>query len=389
MPFTVALVEHADIPTIATIQWAALRDNSLSQTLYPRGFTPELANFTRASYEKASTYPSVRMIKATDDESGQIVAFAKWIIYKHGRQGDDSTTESHGAGKGAHNGAEEGWRKGKVGPQQPPHCYTRVLDDWNRRITTMRKSVVENRRHFCQSAPEHSLSCYFACYSTNLCVLDILHTHPSQQGKGAGARLVEWGTDMADKEGVQCYVETPVVGYALFRQSGFRTVTEMRIDLGKYKDGFTEYKHVVMIRPPLGTLQSVQPPAVPPKSTKERQPDLTERESVWETVSEADMAESPTLQYTAEARMLEMRSSTSTGSPKVGSVAAMRATASMGEMRSSTLTASRFASISDVRSSSLMKDVRTSLSTQPGSVRNARASMMDIGDYFLAPKPFF
>lgn len=385
MPFTVALVEPADIPTITTIQWSALRDNPLTQALYPRGLTPELADFTTASYAQAREYPSVRIVKAIDDETGQIVAFAKWIIYEQEEQENNQHTVGYRSGEDVPAGGEGEWRKGKTKLQPPPHCYTRVLMDWNRRIATMRKTVMANRQHSCLSPQKHSLSCYLACYSRNLWVLDILHTHPSQQGKGAGATLVKWGTDMADHVGVSCYAETPVAGYSLFRQSGFQNVTEMSMNLGKYKDGFTEYKHIVMVRPPYGATQPDRPPPIPPKSTMEGQPDLTERESVWDTISEADEDEAPTLQYTAEARMLEMRSSDSTGSPKIGVVAAMLPTTSMRDLRSSVSTGSRFGLISDMRSSSSLKDLRTSSSTQPGSIKNARASMTDMGNDHFTP----
>ena len=93
-------------------------------------------------------------------------------------------------------------------------------------------------------------------------MLDILHTHPSHQGRGAGAQLVKWGTDIADKEGLQCYLESSPAGYPLFRKCDFEDVTEMEIELNKYKnDGYGQYKykHIVMIRPPN------VPPKVPPK----------------------------------------------------------------------------------------------------------------------------
>ena len=386
MPCTVALVEPADLSSIATIQWSALRDNPLTQTLYPRGLTADLVKFTTASYEKACTYPSVRIIKATDDETGQIVAFAKWVIYKQEEQEDDEMKEAHAAGENLREGKNEGWHSGKASLQSPPHCYTRVLDDWNRRVTSMRTGVMSNKRHSCRSTSKHSLSCYLACYSTKMWVLDILHTHPSQQGKGAGTQLVKWGTDRADKEGIQCYVETPVAGYSLFRQSGFQNVTEMSMDLGKYKDGFVEYKHLVMVRPPFGTTHPERPPPVPPKKSEQRRSNMTEGESVWDTATESDENESPTLQYTAEARMMEMRSSTSTGSPRLGAVPAMRATTSMKDLRSSASLGSQFGSISDMRSSSSMRDPRNSSSTQPGSVRKARASMREMGKVFSSVK---
>ena len=93
-------------------------------------------------------------------------------------------------------------------------------------------------------------------------VLDILHTHPSHQGRGAGAQLVKWGTDLADKERLQCYLESSPAGYPLFQKCDFEDVTEMEIELNKYKrHGYGQYiyKHMVMIRPPN------VPPRPPPK----------------------------------------------------------------------------------------------------------------------------
>lgn len=94
-------------------------------------------------------------------------------------------------------------------------------------------------------------------------VLDILHTHPSHQGRGAGAQLVKWGTDLADRERLQCYLESSPAGYPLFKKCDFADVTEMAIELNRYKDrggyGQYRYKHIVMIRPP------AVPPQVPPK----------------------------------------------------------------------------------------------------------------------------
>ncbi len=93
-------------------------------------------------------------------------------------------------------------------------------------------------------------------------MLDIVHTHPSHQGRGAGAQLLRWGTDLADKDGLQCYVESSPAGYPLFQKYDFADVTEMEIELNKYKKhgyGQYKYKHIVMIRPPN------VPPKVPPK----------------------------------------------------------------------------------------------------------------------------
>jgi len=94
-------------------------------------------------------------------------------------------------------------------------------------------------------------------------VLDIIHTHPSHQGRGAASQLVKWGTDRADKMRMPCYVESSPAGYPLFRKFDFDDVTDMEIDLIKYRHGYGSYryKHIVMTRVP------DIPPTVPPKNS--------------------------------------------------------------------------------------------------------------------------
>ena len=60
---------------------------------------------------------------------------------------------------------------------------------------------------------------------------------------------------------MKCYVETSPAGYPLFKKYNFEDVTDMEIDLLKYRNGYGSYryKHIVMTRPP------ETPPVVPPK----------------------------------------------------------------------------------------------------------------------------
>ena len=281
--YSIAVAVPQDIPYLTTIQWAALTSNPLIKTLYPHGPTPALTAFTRNSYTKALLFPSVRIIKATDIDRGEIVAFAKWIKYPEEipepLEGEGGSIQSVGQVGGG------GWSKGNIPSQKPDDVDKRALGDWNGVITQMRRGIMTNRRHTCRAKPNPcSLECYFASIAPALwgessqsaeseitsltlisrirTVLDILHTHPSHQGRGAGARLVKWGTDLADKEGLQCYLESSPAGYPLFKKCDFEDVTEMEIELNKYRDiayGQYKYKHIVMIR------RHNVPPRVPPK----------------------------------------------------------------------------------------------------------------------------
>lgn len=259
--YTIAVAVPQDIPYLTTIQWAALTSNPLIKTLYPHGPTPALTAFTRNSYTKALLFPSVRIIKATDIERGEIVAFAKWIKYPEEipepLEGEGGRIQSVGQAGGG------GWSKGNIPSQKPDDVDKRALGDWNGVITQMRRGIMKTKTHTCRAKPDPcSLECYFASIAPALWVLDILHTHPLHQGRGAGAQLVKWGTDLADKERLQCYLESSPAGYPLFKKCEFGDITEMEIELNKYRHnayGQYKYKHIVMIRPPN------VPPKVPPK----------------------------------------------------------------------------------------------------------------------------
>ena len=158
--YTISVAVPHDIPHITTIQWAALTSNPLIKTLYPHGPTPALVAFTRNSYTKTLQFPSVRIIKATDTERGEIVAFAKWIKYpeevpepSEGGRGRIQSVGQAGAG---------GWSKGNIPSQKPDEANKRALGDWNGVITRMRRGIMKSRRHICRARPEPcSLECYF------------------------------------------------------------------------------------------------------------------------------------------------------------------------------------------------------------------------------------
>lgn len=178
--YTITVAVAHDIPVLATIQWAALTSNPLIKTLYPYGSTPALIAFTRTSYTKALQFPSVRIIKATDTASGEIVAFAKWIKYPEettkppeGARGEIQSVGQTGAG---------GWGRGTAPSPKPEDVDKRALGDWNDVITRMRKGVMKSRRHVCRARPEPcGLECYFGSIAPALWGEPSIHSsiHPS------------------------------------------------------------------------------------------------------------------------------------------------------------------------------------------------------------------
>lgn len=78
----------------------------------------------------------------------------------------------------------------------------------------------------------------------------MLATDPKHQRRGAGRKLLKWGTDLADESRVlPCYLEASEMGQPLYRSLGFRDVETLDMDLGKW-GGEGIYHHYVMYREP-------------------------------------------------------------------------------------------------------------------------------------------
>lgn len=54
--------------------------------------------------------------------------------------------------------------------------------------------------------------------------LEFLVTNPEYQRRGAGAKLLAWGTEQADKLGARMALESTPAGLALYKRFGFREV---------------------------------------------------------------------------------------------------------------------------------------------------------------------
>lgn len=63
--------------------------------------------------------------------------------------------------------------------------------------------------------------------------LQVLGIDPSAQGMGWGSQLIRSGTQIADREGLPCYLETMTErNVALYLRHGFTIRTEMKVPLG-------------------------------------------------------------------------------------------------------------------------------------------------------------
>jgi GNAT superfamily N-acetyltransferase len=69
----------------------------------------------------------------------------------------------------------------------------------------------------------------------------LLAVDPKWQRMGVGRRLLEWGLEKADKEGLECWIEASPAGKPLYEKVGWKEVGATDVDLRKWgwkgKDG--------------------------------------------------------------------------------------------------------------------------------------------------------
>ncbi|KAJ5684069.1 acetyltransferase [Penicillium maclennaniae] len=73
--------------------------------------------------------------------------------------------------------------------------------------------------------------------------IQALATYPSFQGQGIGSRLIKWGTDIADAEGLRCWAHASPAGHRLYTRAGFSELGRSDYDLEKFSDGNKSWGH--------------------------------------------------------------------------------------------------------------------------------------------------
>lgn len=62
----------------------------------------------------------------------------------------------------------------------------------------------------------------------------ILAVEPKFQRMGIGKKLLEWGLDMADREGLETFIEASPAGKPLYEKMGWRVVGFTDVDLRRW-----------------------------------------------------------------------------------------------------------------------------------------------------------
>lgn len=87
------------------------------------------------------------------------------------------------------------------------------------------------------------------CSNKETAALKLFGTHPKAQRRGAGSLLMAWVTELADREGLPCWVTASPVVVPLYKKFGFQIMEEIVVQLPA-GSGEGTYTHTCMLREP-------------------------------------------------------------------------------------------------------------------------------------------
>ncbi|KAB8259385.1 hypothetical protein BDV32DRAFT_159305 [Aspergillus pseudonomiae] len=200
MPLHIESITQADIPRMVDIQQMAMGASAFFRStgdVSNIDGTPEEVSASPCRANKISRVsenwdkdPTCYFLKAVDDDSGEMVAFAKWHVY-HGEAGLTKWRASVRTDEGMEipTGAnEEGFR----------FCKGKLLE--------------KRREFFGEEGRDH-------------CLLALLATDPRYERRGAASLLTQWGCDFADRLGIECYLEASKKGYPVYKRKRFEEIS--------------------------------------------------------------------------------------------------------------------------------------------------------------------
>ncbi|KAH7357429.1 acyl-CoA N-acyltransferase [Pyrenochaeta sp. MPI-SDFR-AT-0127] len=206
MGFVIRGVSDEEVSRVCEIESLAYQNSPLSPILAPGPFPPDSRQQrVDEMINKRKEDPSAVYLQVFDEETENMVAFAKWHIFE--------TAEAVAA-----------------------NSRPIILDEGRNKEACMllygglkdrKKEIMGNKPHL---------------------YLHMLSTDPAFQGKGAGGMLVDWGTRKADELNLPAYLESSAAGRRVYQKRGFRDIEVFKVDFSPF--GGTLHEQPLMLREP-------------------------------------------------------------------------------------------------------------------------------------------
>lgn len=150
---------------------------------------------------------TTRYLKASLPD-GTIVGFAKWNFFL------ENTSEP-----------QHPWNM-----ELPPNTHKELYEFFFGSLDKARNEAMKGKKHF---------------------LMAVLAVMPEYQRMGVGGKLLEWGLQEADREGVECWIDASPFGLGLYKKFGWKEVSYLDVELGKWGGEEGKVRRTVnMVRPP-------------------------------------------------------------------------------------------------------------------------------------------
>lgn len=202
--FKIVPATFLDVPTIAQFSADNFDNDTNTQVKALCKLENDFRDGTIDHLNSLVDHPRVELLKAVNDENGEIMGFVAWVYRNfEGRDGsmpkkDESRTSEQ---------EEEPKEKVKTKADELEEVTDADMQYW------MEKLMPEG------------MKCMFVVS---------ISVREKYQGSGLGQALLRWGTEQTDKEGVFAWAHSSEAGFGAFRKAGFVEVGQLTVDLDKY-----------------------------------------------------------------------------------------------------------------------------------------------------------
>lgn len=193
MTLTLRPATPADSPGITQVHTEAFASGVISQRVFPPCPLTE-ENWAR-DLASAFADPKTHLLVVTDDTTtpARVIGFAKW-------------TQPRAEGE----------------PAPPLPSEEEIMDrEW-----PPETDLSLARAFLCGMAQKRAKTMGEARFW----FLHILVVQPEYQGKGAGGKMIRWGTERADADGVASYLDSTAVAKGVYERYGFREVDRLVLE---------------------------------------------------------------------------------------------------------------------------------------------------------------
>ncbi|PQE05298.1 putative N-acetyltransferase protein [Rutstroemia sp. NJR-2017a BVV2] len=202
MPLLLRPATPPDTPHLTSIYFSAFTSDSISRLVFPSRDpgTPSW-DWWEQSIVTEMQDPSAHFLCVYDSSSGTVVAYAKWNYVTEGS-------------------AE--WKGDEVElPTWPLGADVKVANHFFGTLGRRRVGIMGCDGDSGSEIPTNEPKQKTGRKWRKHYYLELIATHPDWQGKGAAGKLIRWGLERADKEGVECYLEASPRGKEIYEYFGF------------------------------------------------------------------------------------------------------------------------------------------------------------------------